>query len=79
MDSCDITANVLAALRLTSAFKEAFVTERVAPRDRDHFREFIGVEGSWYFETLRRGEMSYRRFLLQKNAERSSGDAHSAV
>lgn len=66
LEERDITAEVLAALRLTNEFKRRFAAEHVPEEQRPHFLEFMGVEGSWYFETLRRGEQRYALFLLRK-------------
>jgi SAM-dependent methyltransferase len=70
LEACDITLNVLAAMRRTSAFKQDFARRHVAGAQRDHFCEFMGVEGSWYFESLRRGEMRYHRLLFKNQKAR---------
>lgn len=69
LEEADITANVVAALRLTHEFKRTFAAEHIPEAFRGHFLEFMGVEGSWYFETLRSGEQRYARFLLEKPSD----------
>jgi SAM-dependent methyltransferase len=66
VNETDITANVLAALRLTNDFKREFLSAHLPPEDQTRFGEFIGVVGSWYYESLERGEMRYVQFLLRK-------------
>lgn len=61
----DITPNVLAAMQLTSPFTADYINRVVPPDDMPHFREFAGVTGSWYFNSLLSGLLRYRRFVLK--------------
>lgn len=62
----DITPNVVAALRATHDFKVKFVKEHVAEQDRARFLDFLGAEGSWYYEALRGHGLRYWQFMVQK-------------
>jgi SAM-dependent methyltransferase len=66
LEAHDITANVVRSLELTSAFKVEFAEQHVPAEHRAQFCEFGGIVGSWYYESLRRGEHQYWQFLLQK-------------
>jgi ubiquinone/menaquinone biosynthesis C-methylase UbiE len=63
-----ITPNVSRALALTSARREAVITEQTPAMFRRAVKNFAAVEGTQAFEALRRGDLEYVRFVLRKPA-----------
>ena len=61
-----MTAHVLAALRHSSAFKVRYAYTHLPPARIEHFLEFSGVVGTWYYDRLFDGSQRYLRFLLKK-------------
>ena len=66
LESVDITARVVAALRSDDARKRQLIEEIITPRFRHLFGEFAGLSGGRMFTSLQEREMVYHRFLLQK-------------
>ncbi|MFN2646813.1 MAG: class I SAM-dependent methyltransferase [Burkholderiales bacterium] len=62
----DITANVVAALRLDSARKMALIERAAGARLAQTFREFAAVEGSEVFAGFESGATVYLRYALRK-------------
>ena len=62
-----INPGVVRALELDNARKQELITRKVPPVVRHFFREFAGIEGTHsQYNTLKRGEKVYLRFVLQK-------------
>jgi ubiquinone/menaquinone biosynthesis C-methylase UbiE len=67
----DISANVLEALDRDSARKEALIERKAAPHQREPIRNFAAVQGSAFYEEVKRGELRYWSFVFQKPEQTS--------
>lgn len=63
----DITPNVVRSLQLDAARRQRLVHRTAPPGLRRLANNFVGGEGSPVFESLKRGDLRYLRFALQKS------------
>jgi ubiquinone/menaquinone biosynthesis C-methylase UbiE len=61
-----ITTNVVEALAFQESHKEAFLVQIENENLRDELRHFIGAKGSFVYESLKSGRMTYVSYILQK-------------